>query len=193
MYYYTSQARVEDYIKRSLTQHEVIILPVLMEAARNYIDEYTESSFEPSGDDDTSRFFDGNSQCEIDIDPMTSITKVEYLDRYGAVLQELGANDYRAYPLNKAVKTSLRVAGAFKFPHGVSNIKVTGKFGSSPNGELPGAITLAATSLVAEYLQSDERNIKSEETEGWKVAYDSTTSYVSKAADLLAPYRRLKL
>lgn len=193
MYYYTSQARVEDYIKRSLTQHEVIILPVLMEAARDYIDTFTETNFEPSGDSDTSRFYDGHNKNEIDIDPMNEITQVQYLDRYGTVLQTLGANDYRAYPLNKPVKTSIRVAGAFKFPLGVSNIKVTGKFGSSPNGELPAAISLAATTLVAEYLQSDERNIKSEETEGWKVAYDNTTSYASKVADLLAPYRRLAL
>lgn len=187
---YTSQARVEDYLKRSLTQHEVVLLPVLVEAAQSYIDGELDTSFDQIGAA-VARYYDGDGSTELRIDPATEIESIAFTDIYGAVQQTLAAHEYITSPLNKNVKTSVRMK-VQRLPRGTGNIKVIAKY-SSYDGGIPKGIMLACTMLVADYLQSDEQNIKAEETEGWKVQYGSMPDLTSKVESLLAPFKRLAL
>lgn len=188
---YTSQDQVASYLKRALTDDEVVVFNMLAEAACAYIDNELETTFTDT-DTATDRYYDGENSCELIIDPAKTISAVYIIDRYGSILQTLQSYEFVAVPLNKNIKTSLRTKGV-RFPSGVGNIKVTGKYTSYDNG-VPAPISLATAMLVGDYLRNaDTGDVKMEETEGWKVQYGNMPEITARVENLIAPYRRLMI
>lgn len=185
---YTDATKVSNYLKRSLTAEETAILSVLADAATEWIDSYLETNYQEA--EESTREYDG-CEREIIIDPCKEVSAVKTLDSYGAVLNTLTATDYKMYPLNKTIKRSVR-SRIGEIGGSIAGIQVTAKF-TSLDTAVPQSVVLAATMLVADYMQSDDYRVKSEETEGWKVAYDSLPQFTDKVLNLLAPYRRLVL
>jgi hypothetical protein len=186
---YTDKTKVQNYLKRDLSAKEDAVFDMLAEAATEYIDSEIETNYQDVTEA-KARYYDGDGDCEIDIDPCKTVTSVQLLDIDGNVMQTLAEADYLLYPVNKDIKTSIRFR--FRISPGMKSIKVTAKF-TSYTDKVPSSISLAATMLVAEYMQGDDQRIKSEETEGWRVSYDSLPKYADMVQDLLAPYRRVLL
>lgn len=186
---YTSQARIEDYLKRDLSDHEVVGLPLLIEAATEWVNDYLDTNYTDS-DDEVERFYDGEGYEEIDISPLKELTSVELIDSNGNVSHTYEETRYALEPANKNIKTSLRLKNG-NWPKGIANIKVKGKY-TSYDGQVPAAITLATTMLVGDYLNGTE-SIKRESIEGWSVEYDDMPDLTDRVTQVLAPYRRLLL
>lgn len=185
---YCTNQQVSDYLKRNLTAHEVSILPVLIRSAQDFINDYCDTDFEDTNTN-TVKYYDGEGLQEIDIDAAKDITLVQITDDE-IVTSTYQEDDYVLEPVNQTIKTSIRLKQD-RFPYGAANIKVTGKF-TSYEGKIPERISLAATMLVADYINGT-RDIASESIEGWSVTYGKTENISSEVKDMLQDYRRTLL
>jgi hypothetical protein len=184
---YTTQAKIEAYLKRSLTAYEVTLIGIAIPAVKEYIDHYTTQTFDVDATD-TTRYYDGDT-CELMIDPITSITSLSYVDSTGTDVEDYVVNDdYYALPRGQAPYTSLRIA-AGEFPRGVGVMKLVGKFGRT----LPDAISTAATVLVADLIENASSDVKSESIEGYSVTYDSIRQSNWAVNEVLNQYRSFRL
>lgn len=167
---YTKEGLIERYLQRALTTDEKGLLHLFIAAASTFIDTYTNRSFQDIDDTDdveaTERLYDGSGDRELFIDDFTSLESIEFLDYAGDLSRTLLTTDYILYPLNSAIKNSIRLRSGC-FPHRKAAVQVTGIFTS---GETPKAIVNAATALVAHAITKatvDGTEFSSETIEGY--------------------------
>lgn len=185
---YTTVQKLCDYLKRDITEHEMNIFPTLLKSATEFVNNYTDSNFDDT-DEDIYRYYDGGYN-EMDIDPCKEVVSVYIMDdEIPSTLYDV--TDYVLEPVNEPIKTSIRLKYSQKFPTGVANIRVEGKF-TAFNGTVPYEIQLATTMIVADYMNG-ARDVQSESIEGWSVTYATSADITSTVRDLLEPYRRTLL
>lgn len=178
---YTDQSRVEAHLHRELTEDEILIIDDVIAYCSSYVEGYTTRTWLPVDPEDSdisdepeSRFFDGSDSKELHVDGFSEITKIKILDAWGNAFSEYSdLEDWQLFPLNKGVKTSIRLRLGH-FPEGLGNIEIEGVWGG---GFVPADVVMVVTSLVAKYLQKAGTNIgmyKSENIEGY--SYQLLTS-----------------
>lgn len=205
---YSTQAKVEAYLNRELTESEaesiddVIIyissfiesfthrqwLPVL-DGEREELDQYTALEAE-------AHVFSGNGQREIFIEDFTNLESVSLLDSQGnSYLTLTQAIEFILNPRNKPVKSSIYLRN-YRFPQGESNIEIIAVWGA---GNCPSAVEVACTTLVAKYLQKKSTSgagFKSESIEGYSYTLQTTAeidSEVQGILETLGMYKRIIL
>lgn len=158
---YTTQAKVESYLQRTLTASEVAILPLAISyisdvinsfTNRNWLDAYDEGDEEAEAPElpaASSRTYDGNDRKELPIDDAASVTKIELLDSLGGILLTIDdVDDFVVYPQNGGTIESLYLR-SYHYPGGVARVRVTGVFTS---GQVPDSVVMVATILVGKFL-----------------------------------------
>ena len=154
---YTTQAKVESYLQRTLTASEIAMLPLAISyisdvinsfTNRNWLDAYDEAPA-PTNPAASSRTYDGNARKELAIDDAASVTKIELLDSLGGILLTIDdADDFVVYPQNGGTIESLYLR-SYHYPGGVARVRVTGVFTS---GQVPDSVVMVATILVGKFL-----------------------------------------
>ena len=140
-------------------------MPMLLEAAKEYIDEYTGTSFgADSAEVASERLYDGNGRSTLDIDLAHDVEAIEVLNEDGTVAHEYENVDYQLKPSNDEAKRWIVMQGIGRFPIGTANIRVTAKWAGYT--KIPAKIKLAATILASSYVNSTD-NLKSESIEGY--------------------------
>lgn len=183
---YTTQAKVQYYLKRTLSADEVSALPTLIGAAKFYIDEYTGVSFGADGSEVASeRFFDGSGRSTQNIDPARDITAVVALNADSTVSYTYDSDDYVQKPKNLPIKAWLVVRSG-QWPAGLENIKVTAKWGGYT--DVPLNIEQAANQLVGNGLNQGSGNLKSESIEGYSRTWHEGGAETEDINRLLDPY-----
>lgn len=182
---YLSQAEFESFIKRDLTTDEAVSFVILEGAAEKFIDDYTGTNFNDVTE--TSRYYDGGVK-EIDIDPCTSVTKIEYVDEDLDMTSEFDDDVYVLEPINNTVKWSIRSRFG-NFLCGVNNVKLTAKF-SSYVDSVPSEIKLAV-SLLTQGMINNPSGYKKESLEGYSYELGDIAESNSKVYTILSSYRRI--
>lgn len=164
MEYYTDQEKIEGYLGRVLTDNEQTVIDMAIPAVTKYIDKVTNRVFSVDSAD-TTRYYEGGYD-EVYIDPLTTLTSVASVDGRSNVLTTyIVDQDFYTMPRGQTPITAIkRIWG--RWPRGLSNMKITGKFGEA----IPPGIQLAATKLVALSLQNTE-GVKMEKIEGYERIY----------------------
>ena len=171
---YTTQARVEAYLDRALTDNEAILIDDIIVLISNSIEAYTNRNWSPlqdDGDEDeagaTARLYDGNGLKRLTIDDFTGIESVRLLDSEGnEILNLILTTDWLTLPANTDTKQTVMLRN-YHFPVGTSNVDVTAIWGS---GKVPESVVIVATSLTGKYLtqsQTSGSKFKSENIEGY--------------------------
>lgn len=197
---YTKEPTIARFLRRELTDEEKGLVPMLIESATDQIDNYTGRSFSDidSEDDEAPEpgeyLYSGNGYKELFIDDFTNISKVEVLDSYGELREEIIDADYMNFPSNASYINSIELRRG-TFLKGRANIRITGIQGS---GTLPKTIKHVATALVARWLtnsQIDTANFESENIEGYSYKRTKTNTQSLEEGDplavLLNAYRRI--
>lgn len=158
---YTSQANVEASLGRSLTSAEVVLLPLLLDAADAYINNYVHSTF--GTPTPSTRYYQGGASI-INIDPCYSITALAAVDNYETSLYDYVAGEYyEAGPKNESIKRWLWARGYF--PKGLYNIAVSATFSL---GAVTNDIVYLATYLITRLLNNNSSgNLSQESIEGY--------------------------
>lgn len=185
---YISEVELERYLKRDLTSAESAIFATIEEAARIAIDNYCDTNWDSTVTSE-SRYYDGGLQ-EISIDPCKSITEIAYVDEDLTTDDAWDTDEYVAEPINKTIKTSLRVR-AGRSCRGIRNIKVTATF-TSYESEVPGAVKLACLKLCAGIL-GNPTGLKREGIEGYSYELADQVQKDDEIQSILAPYRQVYL
>jgi hypothetical protein len=165
---YTDEERVTAFLKRALTEDEILLLPDSLEHVTNVIKGYTHRNW---SDDttiaDTDHYFDGTGNKQLYVDDFTSLTAINFSDSMGdSMLTFTDPKEWLLYPLNSQPKQSVYLRN-YSFYYGSGNVKLTGKFTS---GLIPPDIKKVATSLVSKYLDNlgaPPGGMKSESIEGY--------------------------
>lgn len=170
---YTSQSRVEAFLKRDLTDEETLFIDETIAYVSSFIDSYTNRSWQPLYDEDDiepiveTRVFDGNGRRELHIGDYSELVEIELLDSQGDVYQTIDlATDWVLTPANNSVYQDLHLRN-YRFPIGTSNVRITAVFGSGP---VPKGVVLIATAMVAKQLSKQagsDGKFKSESIEGY--------------------------
>lgn len=167
---YTDQAQVEDFLQRELTDNESNILDEVIQTAGRLIDSYTSKSWRDKGSTEdvaeSTKLFDGNGNKEIDVDPFTTLTLVEILDRDGNLFETIASTDYLTYPLNSSQKDSIYLRSG-RFPDRGAAVRLTGTFA---NVVVPVDVQLAAAELVGIFFangKNSSENLRKESIEGY--------------------------
>ena len=185
---YTTQERVESYLKRSLTDEEVELLDSTISYLSSFIDGYTGRSWlEVDSTDDpeaTVRVFDGNGKRELFVDDFTSVESITLLDGNGNTISEFVTDtDWILYPLNKSVYESIRLR-SYYFPYGSATVSIEAVWGS---GDVPVDIVMVCTALVGNYLSGmgDDGKYAKESIEGYSYELKSGTLIDSETQSLM--------
>lgn len=172
---YTDVTQVSNFLRRDLSDYEKAELSNVIAAVKQWLDKTLNSTFDKVTVA-TTRYYDGGTQY-LDIDPCTTITKVESIGDDGASSYEYTAGtEYIAEPQNETVKRELRKRLA-RFPHGLHRIAVTALF-TEYDGGVPADIQIAATRLVAGFFNAGKiasvgGNVASESLEGHSITYNT--------------------
>lgn len=201
---YTNQTKVQGFLKRKFTDDEAVLLTMLLDAVDKYIDRETGVTWH-SDSGSASRLYAGGGM-NVWVDPVSSITAVEWINRYGDVVfsYEEGTH-YQAWPLNQATKTYLTKINYIdeldsqgdsdyigRWPSTGQGIRVTGNFGEA--GGVPNDISWAATILAAEWLQAPiTGRIRLELIEGYRREFWEPQVQNPQVAAILASRRRILL
>lgn len=192
---YVTKGTVQKYLNVDIASSMDAQLDDWITAIEKWIEKYTGKSFEASSE---TRYYDTyNSKrgYEIDIDPFTAITALEYLDEEGATdetLTEGQSNDFLTYPLNDTEKYKILIlptSSVGPMPIGARRLKVTATFGHSD--VVPKDIELVATKLVA--------SVVSEGLKGGKLQqvnigdYQATFEKIDQTAEALGIYQILDM
>lgn len=178
---YTDQTKIETKLGQGLPSGITPAdLDVYIAEVTQYIDTYTETTFEASGSS-TKIYSTTPGITYIDIDPATSITAVEYLSNRstsGDTWTAYETTQYRVLPENRTPKTSIYLYTVFPqyIEGGVANIRVTGIWGYSTT--VPTDIQMVATNMVIDLLQDRgdiDKNIKVEKLGDISYTYESTS------------------
>lgn len=202
---YTTQARIEAYLQRDLTESEKILIDEQIEFFSDFINGETGRNWRNVDEDvadgyildEEVKLFDGNGKREIYIDDFISISKVELLNSDGSVSTTLSdSDDWINYPLNDSPKESVMLRD-YLFPYGPASVQITGVFNS---GNVPKAIISVCTALTSKFIgqsQVGAGGFQSESIEGYayklKTGTDldlemkqlMTTIYKYQKADLI--------
>jgi len=176
---YTYQSRVEEYIKRELTDYEVSIFDATEPAIADIIDLYTGRTFDSCRSSKTTESHDGSVR-EIFLDtPCSSLTKVEYVDYYTNDKTLIDSTDYVTLPYNSSPITSIMLRSGL-FTAGTKNVLVTGSF--SDYDTVPDSIALAATIMCSNIIsQARDENgapLDKESIEGYSRSWASGNQLV---------------
>jgi hypothetical protein len=174
---YTTQAKVEAYLNRQLTDNEQELLNGVLAATDAWIDSQIGGSYGTVAE--STRYFDGDSRI-LNIDPCINITEVKRVDNLEAEAHDYIDNeDFEARPRNSVLKTWLE-SRVGKFPTGVANIAVTAQF--TLGADVPSNISQLAAYLAAQmFLNQTVGNLKSESIEGYSRTfndYKTTNDFV---------------
>lgn len=178
---YTNKARIQNYLLITIDDSFASQIDEWIEAAQNYIDNYTGITFEEESGV-TYKIYDGDGSRELLIDELITFTKVEILDEDGDINYTIDSSDeYYLYPANKTPKTRIKInpynAPISYFPEGDQNVKVYGTFGYASS--VPEDIRLAATKLVAEIITESNfevgKEIKSEKLGEYSISYQDVS------------------
>src|SRR5690606_989439 len=145
-----NQAAVELYLGKTLKNGEAMLLNDLIAAVSAFISNHTGRNWLGVGKNEStvipeSRVYDGSGTRELAVDDMLSVTKVEILDYLGTPYYEIPLPEITLLDSKDIIFSRLN-----RFPCGILNIKVTGKFSS---GALPDPVKYVATQLVAHKIQ----------------------------------------
>lgn len=161
-----SLAELEARLGRSLTSAESSSFTLLNTALQRTVEKMIGSSLEAVSP--TTRYYDGGTQ-HLAIDPCTSITAVAYNGDDQVLDEEWDTDNYTAEPVNKTLKTMLRLRYGRSF-RGFNNIAVTAKFSIADDADTLAIVKSAMLeALVSELGNTD--NVKSESIEGYSVEY----------------------
>ncbi|OQA03768.1 MAG: hypothetical protein BWY69_00248 [Planctomycetes bacterium ADurb.Bin401] len=185
---YITEAEIENYLKRDLTAEESEIFETIESAAREQIDNYCDTNWDENTEEE-SRYYDGGNQ-EINIDPCKSISAVAYVDEEFETDDLWESDDYVAEPINKTIKTSIRVR-AGKSCRGIGNIKVTALF-TSYDTQVPPGVKLACLKLCSSIFENP-LGLKSENIEGYGYAFADKIQSDDELQKILSPYRQVLL
>lgn len=183
---YTNRLLVENYLQRSLTENELALLFMLIPAIKKWLDRKLNSTFDEVAA--TTRYYDGGVG-NLDIDPATDITAVKTLNTDGSTSYDYDLTitpDVLYEPRNETVKREIIKRNGY-FPSGKQSVAVTAKF-TEYDGGVPEDIQTVATILAAETinqgkLASSGGNVASEELEGHKISYDTSSNNMDSFAD----------
>lgn len=178
---YTNQTLVGQQLQRTLTDYEIGLLTTLIPAIDVWIDGDLNTTFQESEAEDRYYDVEGNY---ISIEPCTSISAVSVVDWYrNVVVTYTSPNQYEALPLNKTVKTQVRLRYCPIVSDG--SLKVTATFSQYDNG-VPEDIQIAATRIAAQLIGrsasgAETSGVVKESIEGYSVDYgsDGTISYIA--------------
>lgn len=201
---YTNQTKVQGFLKRKFTADESVLLQMLLDAVDKYIDRVTGVTWH-SDDGSASRLYSGGGM-NVWIDPVSSITAVEWINRYGDVVYtyEEGTH-YQAWPLNQSTKTYLTKINYIdeldsqgdsdyigRWPSTGQGIRVTGNFGEA--GGVPSDISLAATILAADWIKNQASGqLKMEMIEGYRREFWEPSFQNQEVEAILESRRRILL
>ncbi len=172
---YTSQAKIEAFLKRPLSDHEVVSLETAIPAVMSYIDVFCGRTFNTTAN--TTHYYDGNGEHELFIEDWASIDSISSVDKDQAVITTLVENDdYVLYPLNSTFVNSVLRTGGNHWPTGLKNIRIVGSIGQST---IPDSISIVASVLVGRLLQNPN-NLKSRSIEGYSEVYGNLLDKVNK-------------
>ena len=178
---YTTQTLIEQQLQRSLTAYEISSLTTLIPAIKTWIDGDLNTTFDQASPE--SRYYDVEGRY-ISIEPCTSISAVSVVDWYrNVVVTYTSPEQYEALPLNKTVKTQIRLRYCPIVSDGA--LKVTATF-SQYDGGVPADIQLAATRIASALIGrsasgAETSGVVKESIEGYSVDYgsDGTISYIA--------------
>ncbi len=179
---YTTQAKVEEALNRTLTASEVSYLTTLLPAIDKYINNETETSF---GESATVTVFVGGEGSDLLITPtLNNVTEVKY---EGVVIP---SSEYTTSPRGKDFVYALHSKNGWS--EGFENYSITAKHGFP---EVPADITAAATEIAVNYFtgqQAATSGAKSEKVGDWSITYLNGEQAVSeRTRAALRNYRRL--
>lgn len=161
-----SQSDVENRIGRSLTAEEAAAFSIINEANQKYVEKMIGSAVEsvtPS-----TRYYDGDV-VNLEIDPCTDISSIQYVDDDDSVLATLDTDEYIAEPRNRTLKYWLR-SRLGEFWDGQRNVAVTAKFSIYGDADTLAVVKDALiTALEAEI--GNTTNITRESIEGYTVEF----------------------
>lgn len=186
---YTTQAKIEAYIGRSLSTSEVTNLTDLLPSVDSIIDEILGSSYL----DSTRTFYFDGGDSVIDLPGLSTVTSVNYYDSDTDTLEPISTSLYKVYPLNSACKLYIRMIDG-EFQEGLGNVAVVGNTGAAPND-----IVLAATIMAADFINTagSAGALVEERIGDWTKKYasgaDSSNGTRTKVLQLLAPYRDIMI
>lgn len=171
---YTSQAKIEAFLKRPLSDNEVVTLETAIPSVMSFIENFCGRAFNTTAD--TTNFYDGNGKKELYIDDWSLISSVSYIDSDQVVVTTLVENDdYIFYPLNASFINSIRQTAGL-WATGRKNIRIVGSIGQS---SIPDQISIVATVLVGRILQNPN-NLKSRDIEGYGEVYGNLLDDINK-------------
>lgn len=176
---YTNRTLLENYLQRALNQSEISMLPVVIPAAKKWIDRQLNSEFDEV--EPTTRNFETVGGV-LDIDAATEITDITSNDPYNQPYYSYQTFEYVLEPINETVKREIRLR-AGSFPSGTSNISVTAKFSEYDDG-VPEDIQIAATRIAGGILNAGRHagigeNLQQEALEGHEVRYNITNNAIN--------------
>ena len=184
---YTDQTKVLQYLGLSALPSPLTSLTNFISSVNKFIDNYCNRVFEQESA--TTKLYDGDGTKELLIDDALTLTQIEILDEDGNADYTLtfSGNDFYLYPANEIPKTKITInldnAPIGIFPSGHQNVKITGTFGDSAT--VPDDISLAATMLVAELVNSSQGGSVKQESLG---EYSVTFQDIKNSADDLGVY-----
>jgi hypothetical protein len=163
-----TEADVEAKLGRQLTTEESSAFASTNLALQSFIELMIGSGVEAV--DESTRLYDGGVQ-HLRIDPCTDITAVKSVDRDDNVVETILAKDYTAEPVNKNMKTMLRLRDR-RFWRNFNNIQVTAKYSIYEASDVLAVIKEAMIDALIGEL-TNTANIKRESIEGYSVEYSS--------------------
>ena len=193
---YTSKTAIQNYLLTNIADSFDTQIDEWIEAVDNFIDNYCNTSFEPTT---AIKYYNGRGNKELVIDDLISLTTLNFLKGDGTTVDDtLTENDdFFLYPLNKTPKHKVVLApeGDYVvFPFGPRRVKITGSWGVS--SEVPKDIKYIATKLVVSIIEvgkAGEVKLKSEKIGDYAVTYDRIANSDTKISDILNKYRLYNL
>lgn len=188
---YTTQADIQGYLKRELTEEEATIIHTVIQAVKQYIDIQTSTIWASDDNEASTRLYDGGDEY-LFIDAAQEVTQVEWLNADGDVNNVYETGDWQAEPLNGPPYTRIRLRRYYRWPRGYGAIRVTARWGEGAS--VPADIKHVATVLVGDWLESDAKNLTSESIEGYSRSFAAyITDKNSEVDKILEARKRVRL
>lgn len=170
----------------SLTaDQEAVINSYLGDSVDAYINQITGTSF--GSDEEVEVYVDGSDSNMLVIPTMHTITAVAKVEEDGTETA-VSVDDYRTYPQGQGSKIAIRHLNG-QWEEGIENYKVSGMLGYE---EVPADIRMVAAELIANGLNANVNNYKSEKVGDWSVTYSDIEKGLSpNSIAILDNYKRL--
>lgn len=169
---YTSQAKIEAFLKRPLTDDELLVLNDTITYISSFIDTYTGRKWMAYTEDEdeieliaTERLFDGHGKKELFVDDYMDVEEIVISSNYGVILN-VPLTDIVQYPLNADIKSSIYLIYG-RWYRGNGNINIKAIWGS---GEVPADVIVVCTTLCSYFISDvydSSKKYQSESIEGY--------------------------